>query len=114
MTHRLQTVQPATPVRNSVYLSVRKSPGGRSLCRIIAFEDSPDPALQDLYGDLGFEQVNTILLELGMSAMQAQGVLAAAVGSSQVQRFRLDLSNMQCAFLRKILGGPQFMIQPTS
>ncbi len=106
MTDEFQTVHPLAAVRNSVYISIRRAPGTTPLCRVIAFEDSLDPGLQDLYGDFDPQRASAILLELGMNDSQAEAVAAESIGSAQVQRFRMDLSAEQCAFLQRTLAAP--------
>lgn len=103
MTNHLPTADPLDSSRNSVYISVRKTPGTRLLFRVIGFEDSIDPSLQDAYGDFEGEKATDIVLKLGIDRGQVQAVLAETARSSEIRRFRLELSGEQYAFLRRVL-----------
>lgn len=90
--------------REVAYVSIRRSPK-TDLYRIVGFEDSTDPSLQNLYGDFTERQANAILLRVGMSPSKARETLAAVMEFAQPYRFPLELTSQQGTFLRFTLGG---------
>jgi hypothetical protein len=90
--------------RQVAYMSIRRNPK-TELYRIVGFEDSTDPSLQNLYGDFTEGQANAILVRVGMSPSQARETLAAVMELVRTYRFHLELSSQQGAYLRFTLGG---------
>lgn len=85
------------------YMSIRRNPK-TGLYRIVGFEESTDPSLQNLYGDFTEGQANAILLRAGMCPSKARETLAAVIGSVRAHCFHLELTPQQATFLRCKLG----------
>lgn len=94
--------------RQVAYVSIRRNQR-TEFYRIVGFEDSTDPSLQDLYGDFTEGQANAILVRVGMSPSQAKETLAKVMEFPRIYRFHLELTSEQDRFFRYALGGSRHL-----
>src|SRR5512133_2516263 len=90
--------------REVAYVSIRRNPK-TDLYRIVGFEDSTDPNLQNLYGDFTEAQASAVLLRVGMNPSKVRETLTAVMEFAQTYRFPLELTSQQGMYLRFTLGG---------